>query len=187
MNDVGRISSFMLGLLLGACTPSADGSSDTGSDDSGTGSGSGTASSTSAMTTASMTSAATESDGDSTGSATSSMTSPGDTTTGGEVGSSGGSVESPYPACGMDGSCPDPFTVCAEIGGGSNPDGSWCTIPCMDDAECPAPDSDVLEAVCQILPAPGGGGDSVCILGCGNGGQCPTGMECIGGICMYPN
>lgn len=59
-------------------------------------------------------------------------------------------------------------------------EGVTCRVPCKRDSDCPAADSGKPQLVCQQTQIGG-----VCVLGCEHGEQCPNGMECAGGQCLY--
>lgn len=182
---------WVIGMLVVglACGPKGEtDSGDSGSSDTGAGTMTGGTTSDSATTSPMMTSGAT---GDAT-SADSTGVPPGDTsaegtTTGmpgtdtGESSSTGGEPTGPaYPPCAFDQDpvCPEPYEQCVEIGGGpggGGASGTWCTIPCQDVAECPAPDSGTAEVVCGGPPMQ----PTRCELDCSMG-ECPDGMDCVG-------
>lgn len=170
-----------VGLFAIACgddgTPADGGSGSSGSGTEGT-TGTTVTPTTMNPTTEAMTSAATTSgpddtsttaavDSSGTESSTSASTGPA------ESSSSGAPPEDPaYPPCMPDADpvCPEPYDHCY----GFFPDGySACSQMCMDDAECPQPQSGDAPAVCA-----GPGGDE-CVLDCGGGATCPDGMECV--------
>lgn len=206
---------FLLGfgLTLGACDSDGDG----GETDSGTDGAS--SSTSSASDTASASDSDTASDSDS-GSDSDSNSGPDSTSSsGGEEGSSGGSTGGGsssggfgssssggfgssstggddggiYGPCPGDQACEGDLE-CQQIGGGPNEGVNWCTQACDVEAQdCPPPSEGDAEATCR---GAGGGGDSICVLGCTQETTCPTGMECIAvggggggggmGICAFP-
>lgn len=183
-----------LGLVLGiaalglACGDDTGEVGSGGSGSSGTGEAStGGATTMNGMTSTPMTSNA---EGDTTSADVSTSGPPGDTTA---DGSSGGSSGPPgtegsssggmppgaaYPPCAPDSDppCPEPYDQCVQLGGGGGgSQGNWCSIACMDDTECPAPDSGAAVPVCGGPPMQ----DTRCQLDCSMG-DCPDGMSCVG-------
>lgn len=175
-----------LGLLAIAC------GDDGATGDGGSGSGSGTEGTTGGTTMPATTAPAT------TEPMTSGMTTvgPDDTSTTAPADSSGGSSEGTtnsstgpaegssssgappmdpaYPPCTPDADpvCPDPYDHCYSglMPGAGH---SVCSVMCMDDAECPLPDSGDAVAACA------GPMGNECVLDCGGGATCPDGMDCV--------
>ena len=171
-----------LGLLASGCgddgTP-ADGGSGSSSGTEGTTSGTTMQPTTMQPTTEAMTSAATSTGPDDT-STTASVDSSG--TAGSSSGSSGPAESSSgmppedpaYPPCSFDADpvCADPYDHCyTGLMQGSGH--SVCSVMCMDDAECPLPDSGDAIAACA------GPMMNECVLDCGGGAACPDGMDCV--------
>lgn len=176
----------MLAVGLG-CGPEAESDSG-GSGSSETGEASTSGSSTTATTMNGTTAAMTSSASGDTTSADTTSTPPVDTSAEGSTGpagtessgSSGGEPTGPaYPPCApdMDPVCPEPYEQCVELGGGpgGGAEGSWCTNPCEDVAECPVPETGTAEVVCAGPPMQ----ETRCELDCSMG-ECPDGMGCVG-------
>lgn len=96
---------------------------------------------------------------------------PGTTGTGGNMG------DATYDMCTDDMDCTMDAPCNMFIG--------YCSVECMgDDNNCPAPPDGDITPECSDF-------SDQCILPCGNGGQCPTGMSCeqVGGgnqLCVFP-
>lgn len=79
-----------------------------------------------------------------------------------------------YPPCTPDADpvCPDPYDHCYSglMPGAGH---SVCSVMCMDDAECPLPDTG------DAVPACAGPMGNECVLDCGGGAACPDGMDCV--------
>lgn len=117
-----------------------------------------------------------------------STTAPADSSGGSSEGSTSGStgpaegssssgappMDPAYPPCTPDADpvCSDPYDHCYS---GLMPGSGYsvCSVMCMDDAECPLPETGDAVAVCA------GPMGNECVLDCGGGATCPDGMECV--------
>jgi hypothetical protein len=67
--------------------------------------------------------------------------------------------------------------ICAyQVGMDPAMDPAYCTSYCMFDLECPSVGACTATPICLT---PSGGGTGACALDCGDGKQCPEGMECL--------
>jgi hypothetical protein len=67
--------------------------------------------------------------------------------------------------------------VCAyQVGMDPTMDPAYCTSYCMLDLECPSVGACTATPLCLT---PSGSGTGACALDCGDGKQCPEGMECL--------
>jgi len=112
---------------------------------------------------------------DTSSSGSSESTTSGSSSSGGSSGSSGssssGGEEPLYPPCMLDEDpvCTLPYEDCYDA---LAPEYTACTLPCMEDDDCPQPTSGDAPAVCA-----GQNGDQ-CVIDCAGGATCPDGMEC---------
>lgn len=82
-----------------------------------------------------------------------------------------------YASCTGMTSCGGGGRVCAyQAGMDPTMDPAYCTTYCTFSVECPAVGTCTAEPICLT---PSGGGTGACALDCGEGKQCPEGMECL--------
>lgn len=192
---LARLAIGVLLLVPTACqepNPDFDGPAGSSSSSSADGSGTGSTTSSSPMTTTSgmdgtgSTSLPVDTSDTMPGTSSSDTAEPSTTTTGGSS-SSGGGEEPLYPPCMLDELpvCPRPYEECYDF---LAPDYTVCTLPCMQDDECPAPASGDAQPSCA------GQNSDQCVLDCSGGATCPDGMECQqvgpGGMferCLWPS
>lgn len=112
-------------------------------------------------------------------------TDPGDGTESSTGDATTGDPGGTYPACDQNRMCPEEFPLCEpyDLPGGV---GSYCTIPCRNDGDCPGPDNGDSYPACFGFAEK----DAACYLDCSFGETCPVGMDCIpafgGGFCGWP-
>ena len=174
-----KACSWVIALTLIGCGD--DGSPEAQeTDGTGTGTGTDTTATTQPPTTTTMTTAGTTdettdpTDPTSTGTETG-ATETGETETADDTGTGTdtGEVEPVYPACdteAMPASCPRGFDFCITYPMGA---GSLCSVDCMDETDCPQPESGTAPAICA------GPQNNQCSLDCSGDAVCPDGMECI--------